>query len=467
MQRKALPGVLLMMLVMSSSAMADDWNGITDHIIGDRAALECLRNHPLGDGDLKYSVGGELRYRHMDERNRLRPLGNVRRDIYELWRFTPFAQAGNDWVTGYVQAIDAPIFNEDIPKLPIDENRSDLLRYYLDFAVVDIAGSPVHFRYGRQFLKYGSQHLVSPLAWANTYRNFEGFRLYHETESWAIDGFAVQPVNGAAGNTFRPTSFDTPDQSVWFSGVYATWKQAPNGTLDLYWLFLNEEEPKPLLHDGRRHTIGARYAGNFPVKCDCGEVRRTWFWDVEGAWQFGEDNFQNGGAGQDVSAGFLSLIGGLTFEQVVWKPRVQGLFWWGSGDRNPNDNEINTVTTLYPLGHAWWGIIDNFNGANLLDYSVQASVKPVDKITFLAAWHWFDKASRNDAIYNIGGVPLGPLGGSRNIGNELDLIGTYTYSKTLALQLGYSWFWYGNAVDNTALARPDAHQLYVMVTWGF
>lgn len=466
MSRSALTILVILFGLSATPAAADD--NPVDAVFGDRPALDFLRNRPIGESDFKYSVGGELRHRHMDERFRLRPQGNVRRSIYELWRFTPFVSAGNDWVTGYVQAIDASIFNEDIPKVGIDENRADLLQYYLDLSLVDVAGKPVHFRYGRQFLKYGSQHLVSPLGWANTFRNFEGFRAYHETENWSIDAFATQPVNAAAGNTFRPESFDTPDQSVWFSGVYATFKGFWFGGLDIYWLYLSEEDTTLNLHDGRRHTIGTRSFGDFPIKCGCcDEPLYTLFYDSESAWQFGKDDFANGGRDQDVLAGFFSANGGITLNQVPWSPTFTGLFWWGTGDDDPNDDEIGTVTTLFPLGHAYWGLIDNFNGANLLDYSAQFSVKPTNKLTLAAAWHWFDKANRNDFIYNIAGAPLGPLGGSRHIGNELDLVATFKYSNTLQFQAGYFWFWYGDAVTQTPLNRPDAQQFYFMTTWGF
>jgi len=436
-------------------------------LFGDKPALHSLRNRPVGWGGLTFSAGGQLRHRHMDERFRLRPQGAVRRDIYELWRFTPYLQVGNDWITGYVQAIDASIFNEDIPKVAIDENRADLLQYYLDINVWDFDGRPVHLRYGRQVLKYGNQRLVSPLPWGNTFRNFEGFRMYYADETWSLDGFAVQPVNGAAGNTFRPRSFDTPDQSAWFSGVYATYKQAPFGTLDLYWLWLAEEQPKLNRQDGRRHTIGARYAGKRPGFSKDPRFSHTWFWDAEGAWQFGEDDFQNGGEDLTVNAGFVTAIAGVTMDRLPWQPTLKGVFWWGSGDDDPADGDINTVTTLFPLGHAHWGLIDNFNGANLLDYSAQFFVKPTKKLTYLAAWHWFDKASRNDAIYNIAGAPLGPQRTDRNIGHELDLVATYAVSPHVTLQMGYFWFWFGDAVDQTALGRPDAQQFYFQTVWEF
>ncbi len=438
-------------------------------LLSDQPLLHKLRNRKLF-GDVKYSVGGGMRYRYMNEINRLRPLGETRRNTYDLWRVTPFLEVGNDWVKGYVQAIDAASFGEDLPMLPIDENRADLLQYYIDAKLLELDGGDVRGQYGRMFLKYGDELFVSPLPWANTFRNFQGGRLYYSSETWDVDAFVVRPLNGAASaSTYQPSSFDNPDQSVVFSGVYTSYKKAKNGKFDVFWLWNDESEPRANRQDGSRHTIGARYAGSYAEK-SAGSVVRTWTWDTMGAWQFGEDTFVSGGAGQNVNAGAFSSIGTVTLNELPWSPSFKGLFWWGSGDSNPTDGTVNTLTTLYPFGHNYWGLIDNFNGANLLDYSLQASIKPVKKLKLGAQWHWFDKANANDFVYNIAGAPLGnTTTGSRNIGQELDLLATYAVNANLSVQLGYFWFWYGDAIDNNAgiATRDDAEQVYLMATWGF
>lgn len=432
----------------------------------DEPLLACLRQRPLG-GDWTYSVGGELRYRYMDEQHRFRPDSGVR-DTYNLWRIAPYFELGNDWVTGHVQAIDASITDNEIAPVPIDRNRADLLQYYFDFNLWEPGDGQLRFRAGRQFLQYGSQHLVSPLGWANTYRNFEGGRLYYQSAGWDIDAFAVRPVNGAAvASQFRPTSHDVPDASVWLTGVYASRKGFAGGAVDLYWMWNKEDEALLNRQDGNRHTFGARYWGSKPV-ANVLPTPVTWTWDAEGAWQVGDDNFLVAGPKRDVSAGLVSTIGGWTFTDLPWTPALQGLFWWGSGDGSPDAGSISTVTTLYPFGHFYWGILDNFNGSNLLDYSLQATIKPHKKLALQAAWHWFDKANRADAIYNIVGAPQGGATASRHIGQELDLIGTLAVNANLQMQLGYSWFWYGQAVaQQPALARDDAHQFYLMTTLGF
>ena len=465
--RGALIAVCLLMGACSQSAQADSpFESIfsTDDcwLCSDKPLLGSLKNRPLA-GDWTYSVGGEFRYRYMDEQNRLRPAGTTHNNV-DLWRVVPFFEVGNDWITAHVEAIDASIFDNEIARLPIDENRADLLQYYLD---VNLWGEPgdgmLRFRAGRQFLKLGSQYLVSPLPWANTYRDFEGFRLYWPDPLWDVDVFSVRPVNGAAVATqFRPTSRDLPDSSVWFTGVYVSRKQVFGGALDGYWFWNKEDQPLDTRHDGNTHTVGVRHSGTKPLASSV-----NWGWDAELGAQWGNDNFVTAPR-RNVAAGFAAANSGVTFTKAPWTPAIKGIFWWGSGDNSPGTGTVHTINTLYPFGHFYWGILDNFNGANLVQYGVQGTIKPHDKLTLLAAWHWFDKANKEDFIYNIAGAGLGGATASRNIGHELDLIGTYAVNANLSVQLGYSWFWYGDAVnEQVALARGDAHQAYLMTTWGF
>ncbi|MDA0283588.1 MAG: alginate export family protein [Planctomycetota bacterium] len=443
-------------------------------LLSDEPLLGFLKNQPLDDC-WTYSVGGELRYRFMDESNRLRPVdaGRPNSGNYDLWRFTPHLEVKQgDAFTAYVQAIDASIFNrENVSVTPIDQNRSDLLQFYADFTIAEGDEGILRARVGRQFLQYGSQHLVSPLGWSNTFRNFEGIKFYYSSEDWDIDAFATRPVNGAAGNLFRPTSADHPDQSKWFSGVYSTWKGTENQKLDLYWLWLNEEDADRTDRiDGTRHTIGARWEGKHAVK-ECDRVAGVWNWELEGAYQFGEESFRTG-INEDIQAGFVSSVLGYTWSDVAWSPTLKGVFWYGSGDKSPANGTNNTVSTLFPLGHAHWGIIDNLNGSNLLDYSLQGVVKPTSKLTVVSALHWFDKAQSSDPIYNVANAPFpnpaAPGTTATNIGTELDIVATWQASKNLQFQSGYSWFWYGDAVtQDPAINRSDARFFYFMSTLTF
>ena len=180
-----------------------DVNKIFDSVAGDKPVFPCLKDQKVGD--LKYSAGAELRYRYMNESNRLRPGGPGHSD-YNLWRFTPWVQANyNDFIGGYVQAIDASMFGLDAPYSPtvIDINRTDILQMYAELNLGEVGDGKLKYRYGRQFLQYGSQRLLSPLAWANTFRNFEGHKLMYTSSDWDIDAFSMQSVSAVESMTFK------------------------------------------------------------------------------------------------------------------------------------------------------------------------------------------------------------------------------------------------------------------------
>lgn len=422
------------------------------------------------DSDFSMKSGAELRWRFMDERNRLRPQGPGR-STYDLWRFAPYLELSyKDLFTVHGTGFHADIFGEDLPPVNIDVNRYDMLKYYVDFKVAkDEEFGALRGRVGRDFLLYGKQRLLSPLGWANTYRNFEGIKFYWKKDESTLDGFFMQSVNGPAGGDFRPESFDTADHNRWIAGLYGTKAKAiGNNNLEYYWLWSKEDDAARNRHDGNRHTIGLRLNGGKEVESLRGTNKLAW--DFEGAFQFGRDNFDNnvGGAERlDVWAGFFTAELSHTWASLPWSPTIKGLYYYGSGDDDPNDGQINTFFSLYPLGHAYWGLIDNFSGQNLIDYAITGSVKPCDNLTFATTLHIFDKARSQDFVYNIAGAPFGDTVSGELIGQEVDIITTWQVNKDLQIQLGYLIFLYGDAINDTAQARDDASQLYLMTTWLF
>jgi hypothetical protein len=149
------------------------------------------------------SVGGEERYRLMNEvSSRLTNQDNrydlLRTRVYgDLWYSDKFRV--------YVEYLDARTFNQDLPPLPIDQDKSDLLNAFIDVKLASLDNHPVYGRVGRQELLYGSQRLVSPLDWANTRRTFEGAKIFYRGDNLDVDGWRVRPV------PVSPSHFDAAD----------------------------------------------------------------------------------------------------------------------------------------------------------------------------------------------------------------------------------------------------------------
>jgi len=443
------------------SCLSFDPHVLFNNLAGDDTIFSGLKGQQLGG--MSYTIGGEIRHRFMNEDNRLRPPGGNAE--YSLWRMTTFLDLKvNDRVRAYVEGIDASAWQEgDAPyaRVPIDVDRWDFLRYYGELTLLSEKDYSLKYRYGRQFLKYGGQRLLSPLAWSNTYRNFEGHKVLFSGTDWNIDGFHMASVNGAAGGSgFNTNKLNSPDNNRRISGVYSTYKGLENSALDLYWLYFDEDNASVARHDGSRHTLGMRLAGSKAVK-ECDKVVGTWAWDLEGAYQFGRHNF--GGTTRDVSAGMTNATLGYTFNQLPWSPGIKGFYYWSSGG-DPNNGDINTFFTLYPLGHAYWGLIDNFSGQNMHDIGLTGSIKPHKKLTVALSYHHFEKADDADNIYNIVGAPIGAPNGSGDIGHAIDIVATIPVTKNFNVQAGYFWFFYGDALA----ARPnDARQFYLQTTWKF
>lgn len=404
------------------------------------------------------STGGEVRHRFMAEDNRLRPGVPLQAD-YNLWRWRHYVDARCGNVRIYGELLTADRFGSTAPDLPIDVNRWDLQNLFVDYKFLEDESGSHTIRYGRQELLFGRQRLVSPLDWANTRRNFQGARYLLQGESYKVDVFAVHPVNSATG--YRPVNlhdnaFDQPNYDVWFSGTYFTYSGWDNTVWDLYWLYLDTGEVRSATRPGgERHLLGSRYGRLFPVD----NATRVWDVDLEGGMQIGQD------FGQTVLAGFYTHVLGHTWSKLPLSPRLSHTFYYGSGDAIANSGHNNTFDVLFPLNHAYWAISDNLSGQNLYDYALQVDLKPTKKTALTAAQHWFALASNGDRLYNVAGVPLGSPGFGRDVGQALDLYGYYAYNPNFDIQVGYSWFWYGEYISSQPdLARQDASQFYVQTS---
>ena len=454
------------------------------HLIGEE-----LKNIPLSDvlpwdivEDTTLSVGGEVRNRYMDERNRLRaPFGAGGHSTYDLIRWRNyFDLKHSDWVRVYVEMIDASITGNELPATGIDVNRWDLQNAFVDLKILERDDKPVWFRTGRQELLFGSQRLISPLDWANTRRNFEGLRINSPGTTWDLDAWLVNPVNTAtfgAGGGAGPglgvlkndDQFDSRQRDIVFGGAWGTYKGIKDNPIDTFFLYDHHDRffpggngfpaaPPNSFPKGDRYTIGTRWLGNIPA--DGGD--RVYLTDIEGGYQFGNDN------NKSVQAGFFTAGLGHTWKTVKWEPTVWGFYDWASGDGNPADGTKGTFFQHYGLVHAYIGLIDNVARQNTSDINYRVSVKPTKKLQLQAAQHFIQLANANDSLYTITGQKFGAPGGhGSDVGQELDLLATYTYNQNVSFEMGQFWFWYGDYIHNVQPTRQDAQQFYVQTTFRY
>jgi hypothetical protein len=396
--------------------------------------LDCLHRIELGD-DWLFNTGGEFRWRYMNESDsRLTTTNNT----YDLFRTRVYGDLWyRDIFRVYVEYLDAESSAQDLPPLPIDRDRSDLLNAFIDVKVCEIEGSPAYLRVGRQELLFGSERLISPLDWANTRRTFEGVRGFYTSDKFDLDAFWVQPVIP------DPSRFDSVDDKQNFAGVWATYRPEKGQALDLYYLMLDNANHTSVLGlmpaPFTVHTLGGRSSGDW----------NDWLWDVEPMLQLGEHGSQN------ILAGAASVGGGYHFEEQPLNPTLWFYFDWASGTDHPGTGSYNTFNQLFPFGHYYLGWLDLVGRQNIQDANAHLFLYPTKWITVWMQYHHFMLDSSRDALYNAAGVairrdPTGQAG--TNVGDEFDLVLNFHLGPHSDLLTGYSKLFAGTFIDKSGPA---------------
>jgi hypothetical protein len=154
---------------------------------------------------------------------------------------------------------------------------------------------------------------------------------------------------------------------------------------------------------------------------------------------------------------------GYTWENCDWKPRLGLEYDVASGDKSPNDRSDQSFLNLFPTNHKFYGYMDLFAWKNMHDLSGQLKFTPYQNkttawknVTVQLDYHAFWLYTNEDAWYRANGVATirTPNAAGRNadtfVGSELDLTVGYAPLKWVKLQAGYSHFFAGGYVRDTA-----------------
>jgi hypothetical protein len=127
-----------------------------------------------------------------------------------------------------------------------------------------------------------------------------------------------------------------------------------------------------------------------------------------------------------------------------------------------NGTTSNTFDPLYGTPHKFWGAMDYFYASSpfgkggLVDYYFKTKYKASDKFWVTADIHQFSSAAR------VAGHD------TKSFGQELDLTASYSLTKQISFEGGYSHFWNTAllttpTVKNVVNAKSDANWGYLML----
>jgi hypothetical protein len=305
----------------------------------------------------------------------------------------------------------------------IDLDSIDLQNAFFDLKYSFAPDSYILLRPGRQEMDFGKQRLISSLLWVNTRRMFDAVSLIGQFGGWNLRGVYAQLVKT------QPWSFNQSDPGTSFYGLYSNGPLPLDGwNSDVYWLGLHKDKASFQGIDGveNRQTLGMRLNCKLPFGIEA---------DAEGAYQFGSF------ADQGISAGFGALELGYPLD-LPWKPNLGLGLNYASGDSSNSDKSLNTFNQLFPLGHAYYGLIDQLGRQNALDLKGSIGAKPLPELSLSLDGHAFWRASNQDDVYGVAGTVArkAATGQDSFLGFEADLIANWKWDSHFSTQAGLMVF---------------------------
>lgn len=275
----------------------------------------------------------------------------------------------------------------------------------------------VDLQFGRFEMAYGGELLISKSDWSRTGSAFDGVRLSHAQETYVIDFFATQPVEGQA----VPVGLD---QS--FMGVYGTLNRSAM-QFEGYVLVRDDR------HDASAGTDDATVGGRFLWSQKGGVAIMT-----EAAMQTGDHGAAD--AGGTLFTADASMM--------AMKSLQVGLnVLYASGDGDAADGDDDAFKPLYNTAHKFVGASDLFIVTNVLDVQPYVTYTVSNGWRLTGAVHLLTLADEDGALPDLrGGLVKAP--GEDDLGIELEVLAWKTIYEEVDLHLGVSQFLAGDAIAN-------------------
>ncbi len=288
-------------------------------------------------------------------------------------------------------------------------------------------------RPGRQVWRFGSQRLIGVREGPNVRRRFDALRLILNVHRWEFNGLVGQPAENTRG-IFDDDTNDT--QTIW--GLYTVWQPlaAPVDVIDFYYLGFRQKWATfdQGTGDETRHTVGVRVAG----------TKAGWDYNWEGMAQWG--TFDEG----DIRAWTLATVTGYTWHDVFLHPRLGLSLNIASGDRDPEDPNLQTFNPLFPRGN-YFSELALLGPRNFFNIDPSLTVHMASGVIVSAHVNLYWRLSPDDGVYAPSGQLLraGRDSNSRFVGTAVSLLSEWQVNRHLRLSLSYAHIFPGRFIRET------------------
>ena len=413
---------------------------------------DIIKYIPFNDkGDWYLSVGGEVRERYEYFHNSLWGRGPQDKNGYLLQRHMLHADLHFGPNFRFFGQLKSGLEGgrKGGPR-PSDEDKLDVNQAFLDGVLGFSDDASITLRVGRQEMAYGSSRLVSFREGPNVRQSFDGLRIILNTGAWRVDGFVTRPVET------DPGFFDDgPDRTRAFWGGYAVrpLPVLPKGNIDLYYLGLLRKEAEFDQGTARelRHSVGMRLWGR----------TQAWDYNFEFVYQWGKF-----GRGR-IQAWTIASDTGYTVRSTLFSPRIGLKANIASGDRDPNDQDLQSFNALFPRG-AYFSEASLIGPANFMDLHPSLDLRLTERVKLTTDWDFFWRQSVRDGIYGnaVNLVRSGRGSRARYIGSQPQTQVEWRANRHLTVTAVYAHFFAGPFLKETRPGK-DVDYFTAWVTYKF
>lgn len=158
---------------------------------------------------------------------------------------------------------------------------------------------------------------------------------------------------------------------------------------------------------------------------------------------------------------------GYTFHRERFTPRVGLRANIASGDKNPNDNRLDTFNALFPAGN-YFGEIGLLGQSNFMNLYPRVEFKLPGRISLTLDTMFYWRQSTSDGIYNPAGVLLRPGNQSkeRYVGTQPAVVASWAFDRHFTFFASYSHFFSGKFLKETPPGK-DIDYFTAMMTYRF
>lgn len=424
----------------------ENWRYLADPTCVD-GMFDRLKYLPLDAARQSYvSLGGEARLRYEFVHNGAFGSDPVDPNGYFLKRYLLHADVHPmEHVRAFVQLQSANESGRVGGPRAEDEDDLDFNQAFVDATLHAEGDNYFTLRSGRQELEFGASRLLSARDGLNTRQSFDGFRGFGRQGRWHYNATVTRVVNTVPG------TFDNDSNSQnWYAGasLWTAVDAMPGAQIGILSPSRRQQNRQFDIGTGtdERYTHGVRLWG----------TTDAWDYNWEGGVQHGE--FE----GRQVRAWYFASDTGYSVRSHPAAPRFGVRFDATSGDRDPNDDELNTFSSLF-ASTAYSGLAGQIGPANTIDVAPSISISPWPNLRLNAGVIGFWRVSLEDGIYTTtGGLRrTGQNSDARHVGTQTTVQAIYTPSPRWTLLATLAYFEAGRFLDET----PPSEDVTYFTTW--